>query len=118
MIEYEFAILRTILDQSGCDKKQVAAGCYVDGFFTTRTNSCGHGGLVCPRIEMKSGEGYELCDAYHAEQKLANEVISKIDKTYFDIPEIVWVYGHYYACEPCARALKELGVEEIRIREL
>lgn len=30
---------------------------------------------------------------------------------------IEWVAGHYWACEPCASALKAVGVKEIRVKE-
>ena len=30
---------------------------------------------------------------------------------------VAWVSGHYWACEPCAAALKAVGVKEIRVRE-
>lgn len=123
-MDHEFTILNNILDQSGCDKKQVAAGCYIqangiifDEPFVYATNSCKHEGVSCPRINLPSGEGYDLCRAKHAEIALidkVNNMTKGLDVWY--VP-VVWVYGHYYACEQCASALKSMGVEEVRIRE-
>ena len=105
----EFEMLAAVLPQSGCAKKQIAAGTYVDGVFVTATNRCEFSGEVCPRLNMPSGQGYELCHALHAEHNLA-QAITKSDG-------IAWVFGHYWACEPCASELKQRGVKEIRVRE-
>ena len=111
--DYEFLLLKDTLRRSGCEKKQIAAGCYVKGKgFVYATNHCDHEGDVCPRMDMPSGEGYELCMATHAESNLATMVRGEELKS-----EIAWVFGHYYACEPCAAALKAVGIKEIRVRE-
>jgi len=107
-MEPEFETLFSILHKSGCAKKHTAAGMYVDGMFIYSVNSCSFEGAVCPRLNLPSGQGYELCQAKHAEATLASA--GKTDG-------IVWLVGHYWACEPCAAALKAIGVKELRIRE-
>jgi len=75
-------------------------------------NDCANPQPVCPR---EPGEDYTKCrticdQAGHAEM----EAVKKAG---------VWacggtatLFGHYYACEPCARALRDAGVVRIDIR--
>lgn len=118
-MDQEFVELFQSLPQSGCAKRQVAAGIWVgtasDRVFLVATNFCQFEGDKCPRIGLPSGAGYELCQAQHAEANLAKLI--KIGG--HDLQrKVCWVVGHYYACEPCAKALKEIGIEEIRVREV
>lgn len=111
----EFEILAQQLVRSGCAKKQIAAGTYVHGQFVFAVNTCLYEGFECPRRFMPTGQGYDLCKALHAEAQLAalvNQVMQK------ESDGIAWVFGHYYACEPCAAELKRIGVKEIRVREV
>lgn len=79
------------------------------------TNRCADAQPVCPR---RPGEGYEKCQTVcqqmgHAEiQALARADLYSVDLT----DAIAIIQGHYYACEPCARALKEAGISQIIIR--
>lgn len=114
-MDKEFEILAGLAHESGCDKKQIIAGTWQsNGAFVHATNYCVYEGDLCPRMEMPSGEGYELCEAKHAEANLA-KIIE--DDDIILGTQIVWVYGHYWACEPCATALKKVGIKEIRVRE-
>lgn len=108
-----FQLLKAFAGQSGCAKKQIVAGTYVaQGGFLYATNYCDFEGEQCPRLDMPSGEGYHLCQAHHAEARLAEKI-----KQFELITDVAWVYGHYWACEPCASALKNIGIRELRIRE-
>jgi len=72
-------------------------------------NDCANPQPACPRAP---GEGYEKCQticqqAGHAEieaLKVAGDDARNGE---------AHVYGHYYACEPCARALRDAGVRTI-----
>jgi deoxycytidylate deaminase len=109
----EFDLLFVLLGTSGCAKKQIAAGTYVNGRFVWAVNHCVFAGEQCPRLNVPSGQGYELCTAHHAEQNLAELLKAKGQRS----DGVLWVAGHYWACEPCARAMKEMGVTELRIKE-
>jgi deoxycytidylate deaminase len=109
----EFSCLFMKLPESRCDKKHTASGTYSKGFFYHATNFCEHEGETCPRLNMSSGVGYELCKAHHAEANLAEDFI----KLGIRSDGIAWLVGHYWICEPCATALKSIGVKEIRIME-
>lgn len=98
-----------------CKKKDIRAGTYVNGKFIVAKNFCAYVAPAdpCLREGMPSGMGYELCGSNHAEANLAE----MLEVGPFKSDGIAWVLGHYYACEPCAKALKEVGVKEIRVRE-
>lgn len=109
----EFLKLKTVLGESVCAKKHIAAGTYLKGgVFVYATNHCDHEGSECPRLNVPSGQGYHLCNAHHAEANLAKMIEDKELGS-----DVVWLVGHYWACEPCASALKSVGIKEIRIRE-
>jgi deoxycytidylate deaminase len=112
----EFDHLRIMVSrQSTCDKRSVAAGCYVGERFITSANHCEHTGQICPRLSLPSGCQSELCASTHAEIGLLNKLKAmKLDI----IPAIVWIYGHYYACQACAKALADFGIRELRIKQL
>lgn len=109
----EFEFLFSKLSESKCAKKQTAAGTYVNGIFFHATNHCEFDGEVCPRMNMPSGVGYELCKAHHAEANLASVLADSGCKS----DGVLWLVGHYWACEPCASAVKAIGVSELRIKE-
>jgi deoxycytidylate deaminase len=75
---------------------------------------------VCPRIvlECPSGQGYELCHLHdpegHAEPMLMAEAKRLgIDPSGCD----AYMYGHWWACEPCWKALIDAGVHDLYVTE-
>lgn len=75
---------------------------------------------VCPRIvlDVPSGTGYDLCTLHdapgHAEQmavKVARE--QGIDLAGAD----AYLYGHWWACEPCWNALIGAGIRDLYVTE-
>ena len=61
----------------------------------------------CKRIGFPTGKGYELCAGCdypnHAEVKALQGVNAK--------GATLHLFGHYYACELCNRAVAEAGAE-------
>ena len=110
----EFEHLRMMVAPSStCDKRAVAAGCYVGEKFVTAANHCDNNGQMCNRMELGSGDKPDLCQSIHAEIGLINTLKAmNIDI----LPTIAWIYGHYYACQACAKALADFVISEIRIR--
>lgn len=78
------------------------------------TNAVLNPQTACPRVP---GEGYSKCITVcgqqgHAEiQALRNARLLGIDVTGYD----AHITGHYYACESCARALRDAGIARIVI---
>lgn len=73
---------------------------------------------VCPRIVLDclSGTGYELCDLHdapgHSERMLLQAARDAgVDPAGSD----VYMYGHWWACEPCWTALIEAGVRDLYV---
>jgi hypothetical protein len=64
---------------------------------------------TCPRAGMPTGVGYELCKSIcdqpaHAE---VNACLAAGEKARGGV---LYLEGHYYACEPCKRCCEEHGV--------
>ena len=75
---------------------------------------------VCPRVvqECPSGTGYDLCDLHnspgHAEPMLMKAAADAgIDPTGAD----VYMYGHWWACEPCWKSLIDGGVRDLYVTD-
>lgn len=75
---------------------------------------------VCPRVvlECPSGTGYDLCTLHdapgHSEQMLIKEARALgIDPTGAD----AYMYGHWWACEPCWATLLEAGIRDLYVTD-
>lgn len=121
------ANIRKDLSPEDCVKKTVVAGCWIqyerDDYpglikepqFLWTSNTCSRGDAPCPRVGKVSGD-YTGCLGTHAEINLIH-LLQGYNLQPHEIPEVVWVSGHYYACGECAAALKAFGIKEIRVRE-
>ncbi len=113
MTEFEYLRLK-VHPKSTCQKRGVAAGCYVGADFLTAANDCEDTGHICARLELPTGDQTHFCKSTHAEMRLLDK-LKVLEMTIK--PSIVWVYGHKYVCPECAEALSRFGIREIRIRE-
>lgn len=69
---------------------------------------------VCPRIGMKSGEGYELCKSickqnHHAEVDACLKAGDRANGA------TLILIGHTYCCDNCKRVMEEHGIVDIKI---
>lgn len=76
------------------------------------TNYCKKPQTLCPRQDMPTGQGYEKCKNIchqdgHAEE---NAVALAGDKAR---GSVLYLTGHYYACDNCQKICKDAGVKEI-----
>ncbi len=110
-------------------------------------NSCAPAGCeygqtltMCPRSNVKTGTGYELCAPLHAErmaclnikegrdpketrkfashlQVSVEEILSAFSKEELEKLNGATLYlaGHYWACESCVYFLKTIGITEIKL---
>lgn len=75
---------------------------------------------VCPRVvlECPSGTGYELCDLHdapgHAEPMLIAVAKEQGIET---VGADVYLYGHWWCCEPCWGMMIEAGVRDVYLLE-
>lgn len=73
-----------------------------------------HGEKVeeCARMNLPSGQGYELCKPIHAEvMAVLNAGIQNCKGA------VLYLSGHYYACWNCESTVRFAGVKEIKIRD-
>ena len=81
------------------------------------TNWCGNPQKECPRKDMETGEGYDKCNDI-CRQRGHAEVVALYNAKEIDLNGAVcYIIGHSYCCDNCKKALKERGVEDIRIME-
>ncbi|OGL86907.1 hypothetical protein A3I41_03050 [Candidatus Uhrbacteria bacterium RIFCSPLOWO2_02_FULL_48_18] len=73
---------------------------------------------ICPRVvlECPSGMGYDLCTLHdsigHAEPMLMQVALEQgIDPTGCD----VYMFGHWWCCEPCWKAMIDAGVRDVYV---
>jgi tRNA(Arg) A34 adenosine deaminase TadA len=73
---------------------------------------------ICPRIvlDCQSGEGYDLCTLHdspgHSEvMTLADARANGYDPAGADL----YMYGHWWACEPCWKAMLKAGVRDVYV---
>ena len=75
---------------------------------------------ICPRVvlECPSGTGYDLCTLHdsigHAESMLMQVAFEKgIDPVGCD----VYMFGHWWCCEPCWQVMIDVGVRDVYVLE-
>lgn len=83
------------------------------------TNHCNNAQAVCPRGDMPTGVGYEMCrdicqQPGHAEmQALVNAALEGEAVA----GGVIYIEGHTYACNSCLKTLAEAWIVDVRFRE-
>lgn len=141
-----FAIGRLLLSRSTCLKTQTASLIVAGGkIISWGVNMCcpqdqiyGLPVAECPRMGKETGTHYELCKPVHAEIVAAINAfgISHIErKSLWHFPgftlklkyyegffsnknAVMYLLGHYWACQECIDFLKLIGVTEIKFDDL
>lgn len=75
---------------------------------------------VCPRIvlECASGAGYDLCSLHDAPGHSEQMVLAEAARLGIDvIGADAYMYGHWWACEPCWTALIQAGIRDLYVTE-
>ncbi len=78
------------------------------------SNSCESPQSECPRKNMKTGEGYELCKEVckqkgHAEINALNKAGKEAEGG------TLFLIGHYYLCDNCIKACEDAGISNVVI---
>lgn len=71
---------------------------------------------ICPRIvlECKSGEGYDLCSLHDAEGHAEPMALQNAIENGENVEGAdVYMYGHWWACEPCWKKMIDAGIERV-----
>lgn len=81
----------------------------------------GAGGVhVCPRIvlDCPSGTGYDLCHLHDAPGHAEPMLIAAAKEQGIDVMGAdVYLYGHWWCCEPCWSVMIEAGVRDVYLLE-
>jgi hypothetical protein len=91
----------------------------------------------CPRMNIKTGGHYELCKPIHAEFVACIHAfgISEVERRtlwhfpgftlqlkrfegFFKGGAVMYLVGHYWACEECTAFAKYVGIEQIKFDDL
>lgn len=140
-----FAIGRILLGRSTCLKMQTASLIVQDGnIISYGYNMCcpqdqlyGLPVTSCPRMDTQTGTAYELCKPIHAEIVAVINAfgIGHADRKslwhfpgftlklasyrdFFKGRAILYLLGHYWACDECIAFLKYVGITEIKFDDL
>jgi len=95
-----------------CVKRRVLAVAFVDGEVLIGENGVENEQEVCPRKDMKTGEGWELCKSVCAQSGHAEiDLIKKADGNLKGANVVI--FNHYWVCDSCRKALEEANVGEV-----
>lgn len=100
-----------------CAKQETIAIIENRGQYWIGTNWCQTAQTECPRKDMETGVGYELCKSvchqnYHAEV----DACRKSD--YFAKGGTLYLLGHTYCCNSCKRVMETYGIAKVVIGEI
>lgn len=87
-----------------------------DGEWFIGTNHVENPQPSCPRADLPTGVGYELCRDI-CRQPAHAEVNALFEAGYRARGATLYLEGHTYACEPCKAACAAAGITEIVIGE-
>jgi len=96
--------------------KQVVTATIVctDGSQFVGTNFGNNAQSVCPRADLPTGVGYELCRDI-CQQEAHAEVVAIRRASAMTKGATLYLEGHTYACDSCKRAAEKAGIAEIII---
>lgn len=98
-----------------CVKQRVIATIITpDGKRFVGENDCLNAQKICPRGNLPTGQGYELCKSI-CQQTNHAEINAVILAGKYSFGSKLYLEGHTYACEPCKSFCLENGIDEIVI---
>jgi deoxycytidylate deaminase len=74
----------------------------------------------CERIKQNipTGQGYELCEGCHPKNHSEQSVIKEAKDAGFEIEGTdIYLWGHWWCCEPCWNAMIEAGIRDVYLLE-
>ncbi len=73
---------------------------------------------VCPRIvlDCQSGEGYELCHVHDPPGHSEPQLVKVCQEAGIDTQGLdAYMYGHWWACQPCWQSLIDAGFRDLYV---
>ena len=97
-----------------CAKQTTIAIVKKGNKFVVGTNWCAAPQGECPRKDMPTGVGYELCKDVCKQH--AHAEVDACEKAGTLAREAtLYLIGHYYCCDDCKKVMKEAGIKKIII---
>lgn len=97
-----------------CAKQETIAIIENDGRYWIGSNWCKNTQEHCPRKDMETGIGYELCKTVCQQNNHAEiDVCLKAGESAKD--GTLYLIGHTYCCDNCKSVMKDHGIKEIII---
>jgi len=93
-----------------CAKQTTIAIVTQGNLFWVGSNSCDNPQLICPRKDMKTGEGYHLCHDI-CKQKHHAEVDACLKAGVYAEGADLYLIGHTYCCDACKKVMDECGIK-------
>lgn len=93
-----------------CKKQLTVAVIVKDNRFWVGSNWVENEQEICPRANMKSGEGYHLCKEI-CKQHAHAEVDVCINAGENAKGAVLHLIGHTYCCENCLKTMKQYGIK-------
>lgn len=71
----------------------------------------------CERVKqgIPTGQGYELCEGCHPKNHAERRAITRALEKAQGADLYLW--GHWWACEPCWQAMLDAGIREVYLHE-
>ncbi len=79
-----------------------------------------HKTYACERVKqgIPTGQGYELCEGCHPKNHSEQSVIREAQEKEFDVSGAdIYLWGHWWCCEPCWNAMIENGIKDVYLLE-
>ncbi|MEX2054056.1 MAG: deaminase [Candidatus Colwellbacteria bacterium] len=79
-----------------------------------------HNDNECERVKLNipTGEGYELCEGCHPNNHSESRAVrDAMAKGYDPKGSDLYLWGHWWCCEPCWSAMEEAGVSNVYLME-
>lgn len=108
------AFYEKIID-SQCNKQTTVAVIMKDKkLISIGTNYVLNKQKECPRKDMPSGQGYELCKTICSQAAHAEVCVCEMGWEYCK-GATLYLIGHTYACDNCISVMKKYGIKELVI---
>jgi len=101
-----------ITDPRKCAKQETVAIIVNEDKIFIGSNWCESPQDSCPRKELPTGIGYELCKSV-CHQKAHAEIDAIAKAGEYAKGGTLFLLGHYYCCENCKAAMDKAGIKNV-----
>ena len=112
---------QNLAQSSGCVKQPTGAVVVVNGQIVASGSNAGLKVAVCPRVVEKcpTGTGYHHCKITCQQQGHAELMAAKNFQTKGLQRQSgeLYLWGHWWCCEPCWNAMIEAGIKTVYLQE-